>query len=584
MQSCNPIHLCWYCKVHGMIANSDPRDKSLLRYFAALPRAALDRLYTNGWAVQGVLRALPSMARLYALRLVMPSALGNGLPTSVVNEWPMPTKDARLKHDQAIGALKRLNLLEVFAEGEGGESKTRLRKDFAMQLFDVMRCGGVLADEDNDAADGVAVAAANGAAAAADGGGSSSTVVVTRAAVTTEVLAKHARARWEKVLQAILTPPRTPVPLKMDAGGATLQDLFVEALLLEVVSDGDGDADGEGGGDAPEGGEKRLVMSRDAARFLLLPTSQQVWRVVRAYMELAELGTPGTRHDTLCFLMRLGMLEIGRAYRIDDKSLDGGQRATLEDMARFGLAYRPVDDKNSYYATPLAQHLLSGANAAGSFGAGASTASAAVAEADPTAVRAASDIATQSAASGGGFVVLETNYRLYGYTRSQLWSSILGLFMRVEILLPNLIIGTLTRESIHRAIDKGISAGEIAAFLERNAHARMLARQGEDGGPIMPDSVINQVHLWAKERHRLHFNHAQLYEGFSSLDEFSAIEKYAKDTGALLWSRRGADGHKCSIAVHAAAHQDMKQFVKRHRANNPAGGAAGGSSREASGQ
>ena len=53
--------------------------------------------------------------------------------------------------------------------------------------------GGVLADEDNDAADGVAVAAASGAAAAADGGGSSSTVVVTRAAVTTEVLAKHAQ-------------------------------------------------------------------------------------------------------------------------------------------------------------------------------------------------------------------------------------------------------------------------------------------------------------------------------------------------------------------------------------------------------
>ena len=39
-------------------------------------------------------------------------------------------------------------------------------------------------------------------------------------------------------------------------------------------------------------------MSAVAARFLLLPTHAQVWRLVRAYMELAERGTPGTRHGT----------------------------------------------------------------------------------------------------------------------------------------------------------------------------------------------------------------------------------------------------------------------------------------------
>ena len=46
-------------------------------------------------------------------------------------------------------------------------------------------------------------------------------------------------------------------------------------------------------------------MSHGARRFLLMPTHAQVWKLVLAYMELAERGTPGTRHATLTFLMRV---------------------------------------------------------------------------------------------------------------------------------------------------------------------------------------------------------------------------------------------------------------------------------------
>lgn len=546
MHMCNPIHVCWYCKIHGMIAESDPKDKSLLRYFVALPRAALDRLYTNGWAVQGIIRTLPEVARLYTLRLVMPSALGDGIPESVVDAWPTP--DGKRQHQQALGMLKRLHLLEKFAQptdGGGETSNYRLRRDFATQLLDCLRVGGVLAEDAEVGADGAAGAVSESAAP-----------------VTAAVLEKHARSRWEKVLQAILTPPKKQVPLYMTAEHATLQTLLQEAELLTHVEEAMGADDAP----PPPAATPRYKMSRDAARFMLLPTNQQVWRVVRAYMELAEHGTPGTRHDTLCFLMRLGLLEIGRGYRIDDSSLGEGQRKTLEDMARFGLAYRPLDDKQRYYATPLAQHLLAGITAENTRGAGASTASASVAEADPTSASLANATSGVSAASGGGFIILETNFRLYGYTCSPLWANLLKQIIKVEFILPNLVVGSLTRESTHAAIDNGISSQDIADFLERNAHARMLARQSEDGGPVMPETVISQVHLWARERHRMQFNHARLYEGFTSVEEFNAVEKYARDTGALLWSRRGDDGHKCSMAVKATAKAEMKQFVQRYRA------------------
>ena len=115
----------------------------MLRYFSSLPRAALDRLYSDGWACQGLLRALPSIARLYVMRLVMVSAIGDGLPVDVVDAWPRPTKDARSRHDHAIKALRHLSLLEDFNDDKGGRF-LRLHRGFAKQLLDCMCDGSVL--------------------------------------------------------------------------------------------------------------------------------------------------------------------------------------------------------------------------------------------------------------------------------------------------------------------------------------------------------------------------------------------------------------------------------------------------------
>ena len=45
-----------------------------------------------------------------------------------------------------------------------------------------------------------------------------------------------------------------------------------------------------------------------------------------------------------------------------------------------------------------------------------------------------------NALAGGGFLVLETNFRLYAYTNSSLWARVLQLFLRVDYMLPNLIV------------------------------------------------------------------------------------------------------------------------------------------------
>ena len=140
----------------------------------------------------------------------------------------------------------------------------------------------------------------------------------------------------------------------------------------------------------------------------------------------------------------------------------------------------------------------------------------------------------------------------------------LHLFIDVAYVLPDLIIGSLTRESVHRAIDKGISANEIHAFLERNAHKRMVER------PAMPETVINQVILWAGERHRLQMNKAYLYEGFGSMDEYLATEKYTRDYSVFLFAWPHAEAHRCALAVRADAHAAIKKFIKDWRVKQAA--------------
>lgn len=52
----------------------------------------------------------------------------------------------------------------------------------------------------------------------------------------------------------------------------------------------------------------------------------------------------------------------------------------------------------------------------------------------------------------------------------------LDLFVRCEAVLPNLYIGTLTRDSVNAAFAKGLDAEQLLTFMRRHAHPRALQR------------------------------------------------------------------------------------------------------------
>ncbi|KAL1500582.1 hypothetical protein AB1Y20_013237 [Prymnesium parvum] len=334
-------------------------------------------------------------------------------------------------------------------------------------------------------------------------------------------LERHAQRTWEDVLQCVLTPPRRLLPLAGCGGKSTLQQLLLSLRLLEATG-----AEGAEGAEGVEGAAARWASTRAARRFVLLPIQEQVWRLMLEYMELTDTVQPGARDATLSFLMRLGSHAVGSDCSVH--SLTELQRQVLSDLLLFGIAYQREESSPRFYATPLAHALLSGS----------------------------AGLATSRRSEG--FLILETNFKLYAHTSSPLWAQVIRSFARVEYVLPNLVVSSISREAIRDAVESGIEWDMIVQFLERNAHPLMAANV-----PVLPETVVNQVSLWAQESSRMQLADAQFYDKFESIELFDDVVQYAKDDGVYLWHKRDQQhvGHSALI-VAAHGHQRMKAFLK----------------------
>ena len=72
---------------------------------------------------------------------------------------------------------------------------------------------------------------------------------------------------------------------------------------------------------------------------------------------------------------------------------------------------------------------------------------------------------------------LSCREQVYAYTTSTVMRGVLDLFVRCETVLPNLYIGTLTRDTVTSALARGLAADDLINFLEAHAHPRAAQRK-----------------------------------------------------------------------------------------------------------
>ncbi|KAI8901971.1 transcription factor Tfb2-domain-containing protein [Globomyces pollinis-pini] len=284
-----------------------------------------------------------------------------------------------------------------------------------------------------------------------------------------------------------------------------------------------------------EGRELRITSK--GFQFLLQDMNFQVWTLLIQYLELAE-SLQMELVEVLNFLFQLGSLEFGQDYNVDSLTLT--QKHVLSDLKYLGLVYQRNKKSTRFYPTRMATSLMSG---------------------NPT-----TDIRnfTTETLKGlipslsqtnlsSGFIMVETNYRVYAYTTSPLQIAILSLFIQMQTRFANMVVGMLTRESIRDALSRGITAEQIIAYLNTHSHPEM-----RKSSPILPTTVIEQIRLWEMERNRLRALKGTLYQGFNREQDYRDVFKYASDFGYVLWH----SDEKRLLILSMDGHEHVRSWLK----------------------
>uniref|UniRef100_A0A1A8Q2N9 General transcription factor IIH subunit 4 n=1 Tax=Nothobranchius rachovii TaxID=451742 RepID=A0A1A8Q2N9_9TELE len=276
-----------------------------------------------------------------------------------------------------------------------------------------------------------------------------------------------------------------------------------------------------------EAGEAPYITSA-GFQFLLLDTASQLW-----YFTLQYLRTAQSRGmdlvEILSFLFQLSFSTLGRDYSVEGMS--ESLLTFLQHLREFGLVFQRKRKSRRYYPTRLAITLA----------AGVSSSSSSPAETADT-----------------GFIIVETNYRIYAYTNSELQIALVALFCEMLYRFPNVVVAQLTRESVQQAIANGITAQQIIHFLKTRAHPVILKQT-----PVLPPTITDQIRLWELERDRLQFTEGVLYNQFLSQVDFEVLRDRAQGLGCLVWQ----DVAHRVMVVTPEGHSEVKRFWKRQRSH-----------------
>ncbi|KAK0142377.1 General transcription factor IIH subunit 4 [Merluccius polli] len=323
-------------------------------------------------------------------------------------------------------------------------------------------------------------------------------------------LDRYAMERWEVILQFMVGSPNAAV-------SQDLAQLLTQAGLMRSDP-----------GEAP-------CITSAGFQFLLLDTASQLW-----YFTLQYLNTAQSRGmdlvEILSFLFQLSFSTLGRDYSVEGMS--ESLLTFLQHLREFGLVFQRKRKSRRYYPTRLAITLAAGIT-----------------------TKASSSSNPMDVTSGTGdtsFIVVETNYRIYAYTNSELQIALVALFSEMLYRFPNVVVGQVTRESVQQAIANGITAQQIIHFLRTRAHPVMLKQT-----PVVPSTITDQIRLWELERDRLQFTEGVLYNQFLSQAEFEVLRDRAQGLGCLVWQNVQ---HRVMV-VTPHGHSEVKKFWKRHKSN-----------------
>ncbi|KHJ45107.1 Transcription factor tfb2, partial [Trichuris suis] len=239
-------------------------------------------------------------------------------------------------------------------------------------------------------------------------------------------------------------------------------------------------------------------LTSDGFQFLLMSVERQIWTYLLHYISVIDKkGVPV--HSALMIILYACVCGVNSPYCTD--AFTEADLNFVQHLREVGLVYLRKRKSGWFYYTPLLARITGCSNA------------------------------DDSVNKKPGFLVVETNFRVYCYTDSILDLAIVSTFCELLYRFPNLIVAILTRESVRHAFKVNISAEQIIQYLNTNAHRNMLKKR-----PVIPATITDQLKLWELEHDRFTFQSGVLYSGFLSDSDYAAVRNYAKVPAAVALS------------------------------------------------
>jgi len=484
-------------------------------FIRALPAVVIQRLYQDTSAVQAIFESLPSLAQQCCMRLV---CLDQSVSRANVLAWVQPSSGNKKKLAAALDSILGLQLL---VHSDGGIALHIGARETLIQLLSDQ---GRLEEE----AANVQVEWTCTECTLVNEATAENCVACDNPAP--EELSGHetddrSLAKWERLLLFLVHGRRgCEPPSDMLLSILVRNGLFRKADSSSSSSGSDSEDDDEG---HKIGGELTSL----GFSFLLQSTQVQLWRFLLSYIAACD----GPVDELLSLLFWLSVNSAnGKQKRVD--TLTPIQAAVLPDLIELGLvrdllpsgeAFSPsLGWGNTFRASHLATQLRAGA---------------------PKAVQATLQV--------------EPNMRVCVRGTSILQISLASLFATLECRLPDLAVLAMSRNSIHRAVESGITPTQILDFLRH--HAATPKSDGGDDQQDVPQNIIDQIQLWGNQNKRIVFEPVMFYDCFESTELQEHTEKYTKELGAHLWSNQQI------LILKEPCHAQVKQCVKDWKENDP---------------
>jgi transcription initiation factor TFIIH subunit 4 len=292
------------------------------------------------------------------------------------------------------------------------------------------------------------------------------------------------------------------------------------------------------------------ILTSQGFQFLLMDTQSQVWHFMLQYLNTCEQRGLALV-ECLSMLFQLSFSTLGRDY--SSQGLSENMLTFLQHLREFGLIYQRKRKEKRFFPTRLALNFT--------------TKNAIVPESDSNASKSAATMSGEDNTNyEKGYIIVETNYRVYAYTDSKLQISLLALFTELLYRFPNVTVGVITRDSIRQALRGGICARQIISYLEQHAHTKMVEAVASSApstfkqSSVLPPTVVDQIKLWENERNRFSFIEGVVYNQFLSEADFITLRDYATSIEVLLWQNERTR----TMVVTKNGHDDVKRFWKRY--------------------